>query len=47
MESIVKFVDGLRIGFELKIIIKAILQNEGIFGSHGVIGFSRILLNVE
>ena len=47
VESIVKFVDGLWIGFELEVVIKAILQNEGIFGSHGVIGFSGIFFNVE
>jgi hypothetical protein len=46
MESIIKFVDGLRIGFELQVFIKAILQNERIFGSHGVIGFLGIFFDV-
>lgn len=46
MESIVKFKNRLRIGFKLKTIVEAILENKRVLRSHCIIRLSRILFNV-
>lgn len=46
MEIIVEFKDCLRIGFKLKTIVEAILENKRILRGHGIIRLSGILFNV-
>lgn len=47
VESVVKLVNGFGIRLELQIFIKTVLENQRIFRSHGVIGFSGILFDIE
>lgn len=47
MESVIKPENSLRIRLEIKIFVEAVLKNERVLRSHGVVWLTWILFNAK